>query len=83
VISSNNYAIPLLTATDNCGSALTITYQVTGATTRSGTGTDAGGIFNLGISNITWTVTDVCGNTSTCATTVTINPKPSPIIYHN
>jgi hypothetical protein len=59
---------------------LTITYQVTGATTRSGTGTDASGVFNQGASTITWTVTDACGNTSTCTTTVTINPLPNPVI---
>src|SRR6185369_11790903 len=71
--ASNNYSIPVLTATDNCTSNLTITYQVTGATTRSGTGTDASGVFNQGASTITWTVTDACGNTATCTTTVTIN----------
>jgi hypothetical protein len=83
VNNTNNYTIPPLTATDNCSSALTITYQVTGATTRSGTGTDASGTFNVGVSTITWTVTDACGNTSTCTTLVTISPKPTPIITHN
>jgi hypothetical protein len=80
VDASNNYTIPVLSATDNCTSNLTITYQVTGATTRSGTGTDASGVFNQGASTITWTVTDACGNTSTCTTSVTINPLPNPII---
>jgi hypothetical protein len=28
-------------------------------------------------------VTDECGNSDTCTTTITINPKPAPIIYHN
>jgi hypothetical protein len=83
VINTNNYTIPPLTASDNCSGALTITYQVTGATTRSGTGPDASGVFNVGVSTITWTVTDACGNTSTCTTSVTINPKPTPIITHN
>ncbi|WP_207513765.1 HYR-like domain-containing protein, partial [Longitalea luteola] len=82
-INSNTYAIPPATAADNCSGTLNITYQVTGATTRSGTGNDASGVFNVGISTITWTVTDTCGNTSTCTTTVTINPRPAPIISHN
>jgi hypothetical protein len=85
VVSGNTYTIPLLTASDNCsaGSALTISYSITGATTRTGTGLDASGIFNVGISTITWTVTDECGNSNTCTTQVTINPKPTPTIYHN
>jgi hypothetical protein len=80
-VAGNNYIIPALTATDNCSSDLTITYEVTGATTRSVTaGTDASGEFNVGVSTITWTVTDACGNESTCETEVTINPLPAPVI---
>ncbi|WP_207625685.1 beta strand repeat-containing protein [Niastella populi] len=83
IVNSNNYTIPPATASDNCSGAVNITYQITGATTRSGTGDDASGVFNVGVSTITWTATDVCGNISTCTSTVTINPKPAPIIYHN
>jgi hypothetical protein len=82
-VNSNTYTIPPATASDNCSGTLNITYQITGATTRSGTGNNASGVFNIGVSTITWTVTDTCGNTATCTTTVTINPRPSPIIYHN
>jgi hypothetical protein len=83
-IASNTYTIPLLVATDNCNGTLSVSYSITGATTRSGSGNNASGIFNPGVSIITWTVTDACGNSSTCSTTVIINPKPSPIlIYHN
>ncbi|MFL5745281.1 MAG: hypothetical protein ACJ751_11475, partial [Niastella sp.] len=82
-VNNNTYTIPPATASDNCSGALIITYQITGATTRSGTGTDASGIFNIGVSTITWTVTDACGNTSTCTTLVTISSKPAPIITHN
>jgi hypothetical protein len=84
LLSGNNYTIPVLMATDNCPGVLTITYQITGATIRSGTGNNASGVFNPGVSTITWTVTDVCGNITTCTTIVTINPKPSPVtITHN
>jgi hypothetical protein len=85
VVPGNSYTIPLLTASDNCSGsgALTITYTITGVTTRSGTGPDASGIFNIGVSTITWTVVDECGNSNTCTTQVTINPKPKPTIYHN
>jgi hypothetical protein len=84
VVSDNTYTIPALIATDGCSRALAITYEVTGATTRSGTGTDASGVFNVGVSTITWRVTDACGNVSTCTTTVTINPKPvTTPITHN
>ena len=84
-VDSNSYTIPPLVASDNCGGTLTITYSITGATpTRSGTGVNASGIFSPGVSTITWTVTDACGNISTCSTTVTINPKPIiTTIYHN
>jgi hypothetical protein len=82
-VNSNTYTIPPATASDNCIGALNFTYQINGATTRSGTGNNASGVFNVGISTITWTVTDACGNASTCTTTVTINPKPAPVIFHN
>jgi hypothetical protein len=80
-VAGNSYTIPSLVTSGNCsGGSLDITYQVTGATTRAGTGTDASGVFNAGVSTITWTVTDACGNTSTCTTSVTINPLPVPVI---
>jgi hypothetical protein len=72
-VSNNSYTIPAMTRTDNCGIAST-SYQITGVTTRNGTGTNASGTFNLGQSTITWTVTDVNGNTTTCSTLVTIVP---------
>jgi hypothetical protein len=85
IVANNTYTIPSLVASDNCSanSALTITYSITGATIRNGTGLDASGSFNLGVSTITWTVTDECGNSNTCTTQVTINPRPAPTIYHN
>lgn len=83
-VSGNLYTIPALSASDICSGTLEITYQITGATIKNdGAGNDASGIYNVGMSTITWTVKDACGNTSTCTTQVTINPLPvtSPI-YH-
>lgn len=70
--SSNNYTIPVLTATDNCG-IQNITYSITGATVRNGSGSNASGLFNPGTSTIKWSVTDVSGNVSVCTTTVKVN----------
>lgn len=70
----NNYTVPPATFTDNsCSGTKTITYAITGATTRVGTGANASGTFNIGNSTITWTATDSCGNvdgTKTTAVTV-------------
>jgi len=71
---TNNYVIPILTATDNCGVSA-INYSISGATTRSGNGNDASGNFNVGVSTITWTVTDMHDNQSTTSNTVTVNPS--------
>ncbi len=74
-ISGNTYTIPSISATDNC-SGVTIGYSITGATTRTGLGANASGIFNIGTSMITYTVTDASGNSSTSVTLVKINPLP-------
>ncbi|MCU7550226.1 RICIN domain-containing protein [Chitinophagaceae bacterium LB-8] len=71
--NSGSYSIPALNASDNCGIA-TVRYSVNGATSRSGSGTDASGSFNVGESTITWEVTDVHGNVSTATMTVAVNP---------
>lgn len=72
VSSGGTYTIPPIVVSDNCP-GVSVSYSITGATTRSGTGTDASGAFNLGVSNIAWTVTDAASNlTTTCATTVTV-----------
>ncbi len=55
------------------------TYKITGVTSRTGTGTNASGTFNQGVSTITWTVKDVNGNTATCATTVTVVATTNPL----
>ncbi len=70
--TASTYIIPALVATDNCGIA-SVTYTVSGATARTGTGTNASGSFNPGTSVITYTVTDVHGNVQTGTTTVTLS----------
>ena len=77
---SGNYTVPPLTATDNCGGIKDVSYKITGATNRGGSGYDASGHFDPGTSTITWTVTDDNGNTSSCSTTVTVNPGVSGTI---
>ena len=60
-----------LTATDNC-ELVDVSYFITGVTT--GAGQDASGTtFNQGVSTITYTAIDACGNSSTCSFTVTVN----------
>ncbi|HWB90626.1 MAG TPA: LamG-like jellyroll fold domain-containing protein [Puia sp.] len=66
------YTLPTLTATDNFG-VDSVTYVISGATSRSGTGSDAGGSFNVGRSTILWTVVDVHGNATTALTDVTVD----------
>lgn len=72
--TSNSYSIPTLQASDNC-SQTNISFSISGATTRYGTGNNASGLFNVGVSTILWTVSDESGNTSTCETIITIATK--------
>ena len=75
-VPNNTYTIPVLIETDNCD-IISTTFKITGATNRIGVRTNASGIFNVGVSTITWTVKDAKGNTSTCSTIVTILPTGS------
>ena len=54
---------------DNCSNT-TVSYTLSGATTGSGIG-DINEKFNTGLTNITWMVTDMDGNKTTCVQTVT------------
>lgn len=71
--STGNYTIPPLQAADNCVISTT-TYTITGATTRTGSGNNASGALNSGVSVISWTVTDESGNSNTCQVSVTVDP---------
>jgi glucuronoarabinoxylan endo-1,4-beta-xylanase len=66
------YSIPVLEAADECGT-VSISYTISGATTRSGNGADASGSFSVGTSTIHWIVSDDLGNEATATTTVTVN----------
>ncbi len=64
------------TATDNCGSVSSLTYQLSGATAGNGTSLN-GASFNVGNTTVVWTATDNSGNSSSCTYTVTVNSPPS------
>jgi len=64
---------------DNCG-ILSITWQMTGATTGSGTGVVTVYDMEVGVTTITYTVTDVNNNEQTCFFTVTINDQVPPTV---
>lgn len=75
----------LLSATDNC-STPQIQYQVTGATSATGLNDASGLTFNTGVSTITYTATDNCGNVSSCSFDVTVlceEPCPGNIIENS
>ena len=73
---SGNSKTVSLTATDNCG-PISVIYSLSGATVfNGGTGATLTRNFNIGTTVIAWSVTDVSGNTSTCSTTVVVNPLP-------
>ena len=57
---------------DNCGGNVNLAYVQTGATPGQGSG-DANGLFNPGVTTVTYTATDQAGNTSTCSFSVTVN----------
>lgn len=73
--NDGTYSVPVASASDNLA-GVTLSYSITGATTRSGSGDDASGSFNSGVSTITWVATDAAGNTSSSTTTVTVNALP-------
>jgi hypothetical protein len=75
---NGQYVILPAVATSTCSSTISISYEITGATTRNGTGIDASGSFNPGVSNIRWIISNSCGATTECSTTVTITDLVVP-----
>ncbi|MCF8457939.1 MAG: DUF11 domain-containing protein [Bacteroidales bacterium] len=66
----------LTSMSDLCGS-VSSAYLLTGQTNGAGGNTLAGVVFYLGTTHVLWTVTDVCGNTSTCSFDVTVYEIPT------
>ncbi len=60
--------------------SLDLSYEITGATSASGTGIVSGIAFNVGVSSVTYTVTDPDGNSVQCTFTVTIVDVTPPVI---
>ena len=67
-------------ATDNSGAIPVMTWSLTGVTTASGNSTLDGQRFNVGVTTVTWTATDVTGNPATCQFTVTVTDDEDPVI---
>ncbi|MBK7212006.1 MAG: HYR domain-containing protein [Bacteroidales bacterium] len=68
---------------DDCSSAagMLIGWSMSGATNASGSGIISSPYqFNIGITQITYTITDVCGNSSSCLFTITITQNDPPLI---
>jgi len=67
--------------TDNCPiSQLVLSWEKTGATTGTGTGSVNGTLFNVGVTTVTYTVTDQGGNTDFCSFNVTVNDDVPPTV---
>jgi hypothetical protein len=60
------------------GSAASVTYSITGATTKTGTGSASGKTFNKGISVVTYSLVD--NPSKTCSFQVTVQDKETPVI---
>ncbi|MCK5137537.1 MAG: T9SS type A sorting domain-containing protein, partial [Bacteroidales bacterium] len=63
-------SIGLTNVTDNC-TIPAVTFDLSGATTGSGTGDASGEIFNPGVTTVTYTIDDGNGNSSQCVVSVT------------
>ena len=77
-----NGLAPLAT-NDNCG-IVSQTWSLAGATTGNSPGVGindvSGQTFNVGVTTVTYTVTDAAGNSTSCNFTVTVNDTQNPTI---
>ena len=67
-------------ATDNCIN-IVLEVELTGATVYSGN-TLNGIVFNPGLTQVVWTVTDDAGNSSSCEYTVTVKDEEAPVLIN-
>jgi hypothetical protein len=65
-------------AADNCNS-VSLSYQFTGDTNASGTGSASGSTFNVGTTNVVYTLTDAAGNTASCSFQVFVSDDEAPL----
>ncbi|NBC84048.1 MAG: HYR domain-containing protein [Bacteroidetes bacterium] len=63
---------------DNCSATgdLTVTYSLSGVTTGTGSDDASGETFNIGVTTVTYTVTDEAGRTGQCSFDITVNDLP-------
>ncbi len=73
-----SWTIPV--PTDNCSGVVTLSYSVVPFVPISIIGTMATGLFDVGVTTITYTASDCIGNTTTCSFTVTVTDVTSPTI---
>jgi hypothetical protein len=66
-------------ATSNVGLA-SLVYSLSGATTGSGESSLDGVMFNLGVTVVTWTATDISGNSAECSYSVTVEDTEAPVL---
>lgn len=71
MVSATVTGIGPQSVTDDCG-IVSVTYDITGATTGSGNDDASGTVFNAGTSTIEYIATDLGGNTDTCAFDLTM-----------
>jgi hypothetical protein len=65
---------------DNCDIAnLVLTWVKTGATQGTGTGLVNNTMFEVGLTTVTYTVTDAAGNSASCSFSVRVNDKVPPV----
>ncbi len=73
--SANVTGTNLTSITDNCSDDFSVSYSISGATTRDSVGTsaiNANGVFNRGISLVTYTVMDEDSNATMCSFNVEV-----------
>lgn len=68
------------TASDNCDQSLTISFSMSGATTATGVGNGSGVPCNVGLTTVTCTATDDCGQTGTCVFNVRVIDNQPPVL---
>jgi gliding motility-associated-like protein len=69
--------IPPTGISDNCAID-SVSYILTGATSGSGLNNTNGVLFNIGLTTVTYMVTDISGNISTCNFTITVTDNELP-----